>query len=53
MLLHIKEPLSILGVVSVIFEKDRYQKITSNLYYNHLILTIIRNIMNKNTEGLV
>ena len=53
MLLHIKEHVSILGAASAIFAGDEHQKFVGNLCHNHLILDIVRNTMNENTEELI
>jgi hypothetical protein len=50
LLLHIKEHITILGVVSAIFGRDEYQKMVGNLCHNHLILAITKSTMNHYAE---
>ena len=54
MLLHyIKEQCTILETIIAIFSRDEYQKITGNIFHNHLIVAVDKSTMNNNTEQFI
>ena len=47
LLCYIKEQYAILGIVTTIFARDKYQKHDGNICHNHLIIAIDKSTMNE------
>ena len=53
LLLHIKQHLTILGTITAIFARDKYQATAGNLCHNHLILAIDEVTINNDSQRYI